>query len=97
MYTLVYVRGENKMTKRDERLFKDLNDSIDTWIVIAIMLVIRFGIPYAIGYYGNMIIADGSTEENRMIASAFMFGSVIVGRIVEAIIKHIRLIKDNQI
>ncbi|MBQ7410655.1 MAG: hypothetical protein IJW20_04645 [Clostridia bacterium] len=85
------------MTKRDERTFRELNDSIDTWIVIAIMLVVRFGIPYAIGYYGNMIIAGGSTEENRMIASAFMFGSVIIGRIIEAIVNHIRLIKEDRI
>ena len=84
------------MTKRDE-LFKELNDSIDTWIVIAIMLVVRFGIPYAIGYYGNMIIAGGSTEENNMVASAVMFGSVIVGRIIEAIVNHIRLAKEDRI
>ena len=85
------------MTKRDNRLFKELDDSIDTGIVIAIILVIRFGIPYAIGYYGNMIIAGGSTEENNMIASAVMFGSVIVERIIETLLKYYRLMKDEQI
>lgn len=75
------------MTKR-KNTFRDLNDSIDTGIVIAIMLVIRFGIPYAIGYFGNMMITGGSTEENRMIASAFMFGSVIIERIIEAIYRQ---------
>ena len=39
------------------------SDDFDLFIIIVIAIVIVFGFPYAIGYFGNKIIAGGTPEE----------------------------------
>lgn len=71
------------------------SDDFDLFIIIVIAIVIVFGFPYAIGYFGNKIIAGGTPEENHLIGSIVMIGTIVVGRIIKAIYSFIQAINEN--